>query len=490
MNRQINNLFTVFVLLFLLLVAFTSWNAVFGREGLENQQIDGEQVNQRPLLEQQRIPRGIIRANDGTRLAVNRRSGSGQTRVFTRRYPEGSVFAHTVGYSFIEAGDAGLERFYNDELAGQKDEFGSLLDQVLGERKEGEDLRTTLDPAGQRAALAGLQGRRGSVVALEPSTGEVLVMANEPSYNPNGVVEEQERRGRRGASEGSGRFNRATQARYPPGSTMKVVTAAAALDTGKYTPGSLVSGKNNKVISGAPLRNAGGQEFPAIPLTEALTNSVNTVWAEVAVELGPDTMYRYMRRFGFNQKPPVDLPGDELTASGVFNRNSRLLDDEDPVDIGRVGIGQERLQVTPLQMAMVASAVANGGSLMKPHLADRFINPDGRIASRYREDEASQVMSGETAGQLTDMMGQVVREGTGTQAALEGIDVAGKTGSAEVENATNIQAWFIGFAPKDDPKVAIAVTVERAGAAGTGGETAAPIAKQVMQALIGREASG
>jgi peptidoglycan glycosyltransferase len=487
-NAQITRLFTVIVVLFGLLVVFTSRWTVFEADSLENQEIDGQRVNQRPLLEQQRIPRGIIRASDGTRLATNKASGSGQTKVYSRRYPQGSVFAHSVGYSFIEAGDAGLERYYNDELAGKKGEFGSLIDRVLGERKEGEDLRTALDPRGQKAALSALQGRNGSVVALEPSSGKVLVMANVPSYDPNDVVAEQKRRGRGGASEGSGRFNRATQARYPPGSTFKVVTATAALDTGKYTPDSLVDGKNGKRISGVPLQNSGGQDFPTISLTEALTNSVNTVWAEVAVKLGPDTMYRYMRRFGFNQKPPVDLPGDELTASGVYNNRGRLLDDEDPVDIGRVGIGQERLQVTPLQMAMVASAVANGGSLMKPHLADRFINPDGRVASRYRDEEASQVMSGETAARLTDMMGQVVKEGTGTQAALEGIDVAGKTGTAEVANGTSNQAWFIAFAPKDDPKVAIAVTVERT--QGQGGTIAAPIAKQVMQALIGREASG
>jgi len=486
-NPQITRLFTVIVVLFGLLVVFTSRWTVFQADSLENQEIDGQRVNQRPLLEQQRVPRGIIRAEDGTRLATNKKTGSGQTRVYGRRYPQGSVFAHTVGYSFIQAGDAGLERYYNDELSGEKDEFGSLLDQILGDRKEGQDLRTTLDPRGQKAALAALQGRNGSVVALEPSTGKVLVMANVPSYDPNDVVEEQRRRGR-GRSEGSGRFNRATQARYPPGSTFKVVTATAGLDTGKYTPGSLISGKNNKRISGVPLQNSGGEDFPTIPLTEALTNSVNTVFAEVAVKVGPDTMYRYMRRFGFNQKPPIDLPGDELTASGVYNNRGRLLDDEDPVDIGRVGIGQERLQVTPLQMAMVASAVANGGSLMKPHLADRFIRPDGRLASRYRQDEESHVMSSATASQLTDMMGQVVKEGTGTQAALEGIDVAGKTGTAEVANGTSNQAWFIAFAPKDDPKVAIAVTVERT--QGQGGTVAAPIAKQVMQALIGDQASG
>ncbi len=484
MNRQIYRLFTVIVVLFALLVVFTSRWTVFQAGSLENQQIEGQQVNQRPLLEQQKIPRGIIRASDGTRLAVNQRRGSGQTRIYTREYPEGSVFAHAIGYSYIEAGDAGLERYYNDELSGQKEEFESLLDQILGDREEGDDLRTTLHPDGQQAALDGLAGQNGSVVALEPSTGKVLVMANNPSYDPNQVPEDV-RRKRRG---GSGRFNRATQARYPPGSTFKVVTATAALDTRRYTKDSLVDGRNNKPISGVPLQNSGGADFPTIPLTDALTQSVNTVWGEVAVKLGSDTMYRYMRRFGFNQKPPIDLPGDELASSGVFNENGRLLDNDDPVDIGRVGIGQERLQVTPLQMAMVASAVANGGELMKPHLGDRFIRPDGRLARQVDNEESSQVMDASTAADLTDMMGRVVEEGTGTAGAVRGIDVAGKTGTAEVENGAANQAWFIAFAPKDDPKVAIAVTVERT--QGQGGTVAAPIASRVIRALIGEEADG
>ena len=485
MNLQITRLFTVIVVLFGLLVAFTSRWTVFEAGSLENQEIDGQRVNQRPLLEQQQIPRGVIRAADGTRLAVNKRTGSGQTKIYERRYPQGTVFAHSIGYSFIQAGDAGIERYYNDELAGKKDEFGSLLDQVLGERKEGQDLRTSLDPKGQKAALSALAGRNGSVVALEPKSGKVLVMANVPSYDPNGVVAAQ-KKGRR--QSGSGRLNRATQAQYPPGSTFKVVTATAALDTGKFTPDSLVDGKNNKVVSGAPLGNSGGQDFPTISLTEALTNSVNTVWAEVAVKLGPETMYRYMRRYGFNQKPPIDLPSDEIRTSGVFNKNGRLLDNNDPVDIGRVAIGQERLLVTPLQMADVAATVANGGVRMKPRIGDRFIRPDGRLASRVRREQAARVMSSDTAASLTDMMGQVVKEGTGTAGAVQGIDVAGKTGTAEVANGTQNQAWFIAFAPKNDPKVAIAVTVERT--QGQGGTIAAPIASQVIKALIGEQADG
>ena len=483
MNRQITRLFVTIVGLFLLLTVATTWWTVpvFGGNGLKSQTIDGQQVNQRPLLEQQQIPRGVIRAEDGTRLAANRRTGGGQTRVFERRYPQGSVFAHAVGYSYIQAGDSGLERYYNDELSGNKDEFGSLIDQVLGERKEGQDLRTSLDTRGQAAALRGLAGRNGSVVALDPSTGKVLVLANVPSYDPNGVVAAQ----RRGKPQGSGRFDRATQARYPPGSTFKVVTAAAGLDTGKYQPDSLISGKNGKKVGGVPLGNAGGEDFPTITLTDALTQSVNTVFGEVAEKLGTDTMYRYMRRFGFNQKPPIDLPGDELTASGAYNSRGRLLGPDDPVDIGRVGIGQERLQVTPLQMAMVAATVANGGVLMKPRIGDRFIRPDGRVASNVRHETKARVVSRQTASELTQMMRKVVDEGTGTAAAVQGIDVAGKTGTAEVANATANQAWFIAFAPSDDPKVAIAVTVERT--QGQGGVIAAPIAKQVIESLIGKD---
>jgi peptidoglycan glycosyltransferase len=199
-------------------------------------------------------------------------------------------------------------------------------------------------------------------------------------------------------------------------------------------------------------------------------------------------MYKYMRRFGFNQKPPIDLPGDELTASGVYGKKGRLLGPSDPVDIGRVGIGQERLQVTPLQMAEVAATVANGGVRMKPRIGDRFIHPDGRLASTVHKESASRVMSSDTAAALTAMMARVVDEGTGTAAKLTGISVAGKTGTAEVANGTSNQAWFIAFAPKNDPKVAIAVTIERT--QGEGGTDAAPIAKSVIQALIGAKAGG
>jgi peptidoglycan glycosyltransferase len=473
-NRQIGRLFLLFVGLFAILVVFTSRWTVFEAKSLQDQT-----ANRRPLLEAQRIPRGLIFADDGTKLAVNRHTGRRETIRYFRSYPTGSLFSNAVGYAFISRGSSGLEKSYNRELTGRQDEFKSLVDQFSGGTKQGDDIHTTLDPNGQRAALAALGGQRGSIVALDPRTGAIKVMASLPNYNPNDVPGHY--RELNSAASGSPLFNRATQARYPPGSTFKVVTAAAALDTGRYTPSSFISGKNNKVISGVPLQNDGGADYGTITLTDALTHSVNTVFGEVGEKLGKATMYKYMRRFGFNSKLGLDYPSDQITASGVF-KGQRLLGASDAVDIGRVAIGQERLQVTPLQMAMVAAAVANGGKLMEPRLVDRVTTPDGAVRSRNRPSERATVMSSRAASELGGMMSRVVGEGTGTQAALQGIDVAGKTGTAEVLNGATNQAWFIAFAPVRDPRIAIAVTVERT--SGQGGTVAAPIAKRVMEALL------
>ncbi|HEX8067312.1 MAG TPA: penicillin-binding transpeptidase domain-containing protein [Thermoleophilaceae bacterium] len=474
MNRQITRLFGLFVLLFALLVGFTSRWTVFEAESLEDQP-----ANRRPLLESQRIPRGLVLARDGTRLATSRRTGARENRRYVRAYPQRGLFAHALGYSFVSRGSAGLERHYNDELTGQHDELTTILDELGGGVDEGDDLRTTLDARAQRTAIQALAGRRGSIVALEPGTGAVRVMVSIPDFDPNEVPGRFSELNR---AQGSPLFNRATQARYPPGSTFKVVTAAAALDSGRYTPSSFVSGRNNKPISGVPLQNSGGADFGTISLTDALTNSVNTVFGEVGEKLGKGTMLKYMRRFGFGSRPPLDYPSSQMTPSGIF-KGSRLLDEDDSIDIGRVAIGQERLQVTPLQMAMVAAAVGNGGVLMEPHLGDRVVEPDGSVRDRVEPDRYSRVMSGDAAEKLGAMMSRVVEEGTGTASALEGIPVAGKTGTAEVDGGASNQAWFIAFAPVKDPRIAIAVTIERT--QGQGGTVAAPVAKQVMQTLLG-----
>jgi peptidoglycan glycosyltransferase len=472
MNARIRNLFGLVTALFVVLVAFTTWWSVF-----EADELEANRANKRPLLEEQQIRRGLILARTGRVLARNRAVGD-SPRFYERIYPEGGLFGHPVGYSFVERGRVGLEREYNDDLTGKRDEFESLLDEVRGREREGNDVFTTLDPPAQQAARDGLAGRAGSVVAIEPASGRVRALVSVPGYDPSDVPR---RFGALLRAPGSPLLDRAVQSGYPPGSTMKVVTATAALDTGEYNPNSVVSGRSPKRIGGVPLNNFGNEDFGPITLTTALTNSVNTVWAEVGQKLGKGTMFEYMRRYGFDRKPLIDLPEDELRASGVRGRNGRLLRPSDAIDIGRVAIGQERLQVTPLQMALVAAGVANGGSLMRPHLVERVMDRDGRTVRRIKPSEQNRVMKEGTAAQLASMMSNVVREGTGTAAALQGIEVGGKTGTAEVGNTIN-QAWFIGFAPLDNPRVAVAVTVERT--TGQGGTVAAPIAKSVMETLL------
>jgi peptidoglycan glycosyltransferase len=214
-------------------------------------------------------------------------------------------------------------------------------------------------------------------------------------------------------------------------------------------------------------------------MTTALTNSVNTWWAQVGEKLGKDTMFKYMNRYGFDAKPRLDLPAFQLAASGVYSGN-RLLGPSDPIDIGRVAIGQERLRVTPLQMAEVAATVANKGELMEPRLWSKVIQPDGR-ETNLSPSQQSRVMSEDTASKLNTMMQSVVREGTGTAAAVSGIDVAGKTGTAEISTGVN-DAWFIGFAPATDPQIAIACIVEHT--SGFGGPTCGPIFKAVAEATL------
>jgi penicillin-binding protein A len=471
MDLRIRHLFGLIVILFGVLVGFTSYWSVFDADGLK-----ANTANKRLLLEEQRIRRGLVFARDGTVLARNKVTGTGSTRFYRRVYPTGHLFSHVVGYNFVQRGRSGIELADNDELTGQTDEFQTIWDQIRGKDREGDDLHTSLDPRAQQAAIDALAGRAGSVVAIEPQTGFVRVMAATPDFDPNSIPGSFAQLNR---TAGSPLFNRSTQSGYPPGSTFKVVTATAALDSGRFTPDSVLDGRSPKTIGGVPLTNFGNQSYGQITLTTALTHSVNTVWAQVGEQLGKDKMYEYMRRFGFNSKPAIDLPRDELRPSGVF-AGAKLLDDSDAVDIGRVAIGQERLLVTPLQMAMVVSAIANGGSLMRPRIVEQVKDVDGRTVRSVKPSEESRVMKLSTSRALASMMSQVVKEGTGTAAALSGIDVAGKTGTAEV-GGTN-QAWFIAFAPVDQPRIAIAATVERT--SGQGGTIAAPIAKRVMESLL------
>jgi peptidoglycan glycosyltransferase len=477
MNRQIVKLFGFLLVLYALLFGFTSYWSIFDAKSLK-----ANTANRRPLLEEQTIHRGSILAADGSMIAKSTGHGSGNNRIFVRHYPEGSLFGNPIGYSFVTQGRVGFELSHNDELVGNKTEFLSVLDELQGHSQVGDNVQSSLDPAAQQAAVNGLAGRRGSVVAIVPSTGEVRAMVSIPEYDPNQVPKHFAQLNRDSSAP---LFNRATQAGYPPGSTMKVVTATAALDSGELTPSSTFSGRSPITIEGVPLSNSGGEQFGTIDMTTALTNSVNTWWAQAGEKIGKDTMFKYMDRFGFDAKPRLDYPSFQLAASGVYQGN-RLLGPSDAIDIGRVAIGQERLRVTPLQMAEVAATVANKGELMEPRLWSKVIDPDGR-ETKLNPARQSRVMSESTASQLNTMMQSVVREGTGTAAAVSGIDVAGKTGTAEISSGVN-DAWFIGFAPASDPQIAIACIVEHT--SGFGGPTCGPIFKAVAESILHGSSGG
>jgi len=484
MNRQIVKLFALVVVLFGVLVGFTSYWAVFDAKALKE-----KDANKRPLFEQQQIRRGRILAADGTVIARSLPKGHGADRRYVRHYPEGALYGHPIGYSFAEQGDSEFEQFHNDELVGNESEFGSILDELSGRRQEGDDVVTNLDSAAQATALADLEAEgHGAVVALEPRTGRVLALASNPPYDPNRIPYELTELNENELE--TPLFDRATQGQYPPGSTFKVVTAAAGLESGTITPETAFAAPSPLEVEGTPLENDFNTSWPPITLDTALTNSVNTWFGQLGQKVGQDQLFETMEKFGFNSKPPIDLPKDQVSVSGVYSEEEgRFLNRNDPVDLARVAIGQERLAVTPLQIAMVAAAVANGGKLMKPQIWSRVVNPDGRVVKKMEPSEYSQPIGAQTAAELNTAMQGVVREGTGTNAAIEGVTVAGKTGTAETPyneacggGTDENQAWFMGFAPAEDPRVAIAVSIECT--TRFGGDVAAPIFKDVAESIL------
>jgi peptidoglycan glycosyltransferase len=474
-NRPIVRVYGLVVVLFALLIAFTSRWTIFEASSLR-----ANALNKRGVLQQQRIDRGEILAANGAVLA---RSVRGPEGTFARVYPSGSEFTHAVGYSYITLGQSGIEQYRSSVLNGQTGtSVQSILDQLQGRKPRGDNVLTTLRPAAQRTAISALGEHEGAVVALQPRTGAVEVMASTPGYD-SGALESTSAYERLTRDPQSPLVNRATQFGYAPGSTFKVITATAAIDSGQYTPQSTVSGRNEVPISGVPLKNDNNESLGQITLTEALAKSVNTVYAQVAEHLGKRTLARYMTRFGFDRKPRLDYPPEQMSSSGEYRHGRLLSPTSTYVDVGRMGIGQDKLQVTPLQMAEVAAAVANRGVLMTPHLASAIVEPDGHVVQRVSPKVQSVVMKPSTAAALTTMMEAVVKEGTGTSAQIPGVQVAGKTGTAETQiGAALNNVWFIAFAPAQNPTAAVAVTLK--GVPGQGAAFAAPVAKQVLEALL------
>jgi peptidoglycan glycosyltransferase len=472
MNKPIRRVFLVVVFLFALLAFYTARWTVF-----EARSLNQNTLNKIPAQKNAKKPRGAIYAAGGRTLARSRRMSSGE---YVRSYPTGPLLAHPVGYSYSFYGQSGLEKYWDDQLTGRSMSVGSLLDSVFGRGGEQQNMVTNLDVGAQRLSEQLMAGKHGAVVVLDPATGQIPVYLSVPSYNPELMGT---RTGVRSLNRDGEKplVDRVSYSTYPPGSTFKIVTAAAALDSGRITTTSTVDGNSPQTFASKPLKNDFNQQFGPTDLKTAITYSVNTAFGNIGVKLGKETLLKYMKRFGFYAPPPVDLPRGELLASGLRGPDGNLLPPNANIDLARTAIGQERLAVTPLQMATVAATVANRGVRMEPRIARLFRDEYGRTTMTVSPKKATRVIKPQTAAELNAMMRRVVEEGTGRAANVGTLKMAGKTGTAELGNDLN-QAWFIGFAPYDRPRYAVAVSIEDS--TEFGGAVAAPIAAQVLQYLL------
>jgi len=491
-NAQIRRLFFVFAALFVALIAMSTywlWKAP---------DLEARRGNPQLVVRQVTIKRGLIyAANAKTIFATNRKKRVQGRTWYLRRYPTKGLVAQTVGYSTIERSRTGLEKSLNDYLTGSNANLRTLFDRTVdtlkGITRQGNDVVTTIDVPAQKTAMEALAGTCGAAVALDPRDGRILAIASTPTYDPNLAEKNfaQILKIKGPCEHASPLVNRATNDLFIPGSTFKVVTAAAALDSGRFTTESTFDDPGYCTEYGKRVSNYADQDgaevFGRVDFTTAMEHSINSVFCNIGKAIGPELVLDYAKRFGFYEDPPLETPSEERLRSGLYQGNE-LFEPTDPnqVDPGRLAFGQERLLVTPLQMAMVAAAIANGGILMEPHVVDRIVNPDGNVVTRTSPEQYRDVMKAGTAADLTAMMRLVVESGTGTAAQIPGVPVAGKTGTAETGRQGQNDTWFIAFAPADRPRVAVAVALHNQ--SGTGGSTAAPIAKALVQTLLSREA--
>ena len=452
-----------------------------------------------------RNARALLRTFDHERGPIVLSTGGGAQAVavdkatpkerfkFLRTYPSGSLYAHVTGFNSFVYGSAGIERAQNGVLSGESDQLlvRRLSDYITGREPEGGRVVLTLQQAAQKAALEGLGRHRGAAVALDPRTGAVLAMVSTPTYDPNKLSSHNPKDIRAYYDKlqddiADPMLNRTIQQTYPPGSTFKVVTTAAALSSGKFKPDTRIPSPRELDLpqTDRVLRNFGGEscgDGKTSTLTDALRISCNTSYGWLGMSLGGDALREQAEKFGFGE---TDLEVPTRVARSVFP------DELSEPQEAQAGIGQYDVRVTPLQMAMVAAGVANGGDVMKPYLVREVQGPDlSRLSQTEPSVYAENAVSPEVADQLTAMMELVVSDGTARAAQIPGVRVAGKTGTAQHATGKAPHAWFISFAPADDPQVVVAVVVESGGSAGseaTGGRVAAPIARNIMRAVLGQ----
>ena len=486
MNRQLTRVAWAAMALIVALVIGTTYWQTWARPGLA-----ARQDNEIQRVQEFQVKRGLILAPARV-LARNRAVRRGGRTLYFRRYPQGRLAAHVVGYSTVSRARAGLEKSLNGVLTGTEGNLANLVERQLDDLRNepivGDTVVTTLDLPAQQVALEQLGRRCGAVTAIDPRSGKLLVMASSPSYNPNLVESDF---GQIGAITADCRpaaplVNRASQGLYPPGSIFKVVTASAALSSRRWEPSSTFVDPGYCIAYGKRVNNFDtSRPFGRIDLATALQYSVNSVFCNIGKALGAKRILDQAKKFGFYERPPLETPESERYPSGLY-RNGDLWYPErnSDVDAGRMAFGQERMLVTPLQMAMVAGGIGNAGIVMRPFVVEKLVSPRGLTVDRTRPERLDRAVGPVDARDVQDMMVRAVQSGTGTAAQIPGYRIGGKTGTAETGVAGRNTTWFIAFAgrPGERPEVAIAVVLENQSL--TGGATAAPIARAVMEALL------
>ncbi|GAB3674596.1 peptidoglycan D,D-transpeptidase FtsI family protein [Angustibacter aerolatus] len=445
--------------------------------------------NRRTLLENYARERGPIIVA-GTPIARSKATDD-QLRYVREYTGDPELYSHLTGYySFVYGAGDGVERGENSLLAGSSDQlfYRRMVDLVTGREPQGASVELTVDPAAQKAADEALGDQKGAVVALDPSTGAILALVSHPTYDPNDLAGHDLSKVAKAykelnADEDDPLVDRAIAGDlYPPGSTFKIVTSAAALSSGDYDEHSKVFGGASLDLpqTSADLPNDFAGACGAndeVDLTRALEISCNTAYGWLGLKLGGDALREQAQKFGFGDRLRIPM---SVTPSSVPEGMN-------PPQSAQAAIGQFDVRVTPLQMAMVSAAIADGGRVMSPYVVKTVRSPDLDVIDQARPQQLSQAVTPDVAAQLTRMMQAVVSNGTGTLAQIPGVSVAGKTGTAQQGKGEPPHAWFTAFAPAEDPKVAVAVVVEDGGKAGNeafGGKVAAPIAKAVMEAVL------
>lgn len=456
-NKKIIRVLVFVSLMFLSLVTYLLYFNMF-----EAEKVAGSPYNKRQWEDEKYVVRGSIYDCNGTTLAETEIDGDNRIR----KYPKGHLYSHIIGYCSKVYGKSQLEMKYDKELLGHGD-----ISISFNELRSGYDLHLTIDNNLQSYAYEQLNGRSGAVVALEPSTGKILAMVSYPDFDPSadaleknwtGIVERKD----------SPLLARATNGLYAPGSTYKIATAAAAYNAG-YASETFEDTGSFK-LDDLKVENYGGKSYGTIDLKKAFEVSSNAVFCSLGYELGAENVLANAESFGINKDVNTDIPvaKSKIEYKKMSNADAAL-----------VSIGQGQLLMTPLQVAMMCSSVANNGSMMKPYIVDSIKTSSGITVGSAKTEELCKPMSSMCAEYLKELMVGVVKEGTGKSAAISGVTVAGKTGTAENETDKD-HAWFVGFAPAENPQIAVAVLLEYDG--GAGGSNAAPIARNIIKSYLNR----